>query len=82
MLAGYQIEYPSLPIDPFSHIIRNIFPEFNIDVVTEGLSSEGDSIRIRMVDNHTDLNRDLQALVCAVDPSKFHIYISSAGRHL
>src|SRR5512139_1388739 len=74
-----QIEDPSLPFDPFTYVIGDIFPAFNINNAIERRAGERKVVRLRPMDDHTDLYGDLHPLVCPVDSCKFHIYICGAG---
>ena len=50
-----------------------------IPLLVRHLGLDGYGIYILLVNNHTDLYRDLHTLVSTIDPCKFHIDISSVG---
>ena len=82
MTGIYQIKDPALSVDSFSYLIQDIFPEFDIDGPVKCFSGERKGVRIRLVNQHTDLYWDLKTLVRTVDARKFHIDIGSMGCHL
>jgi hypothetical protein len=81
MTGIYQIKDPALSVDSFYYLIQDIFPEFDIDIETEGFPGEREDIGIRIMDDYPDLNGDLHALAGAVDSRKFHVDIGGTGGH-